>query len=390
MRRIRFVGLVRLANQVQRALRGPITAEHRDRMRREVSGAVEMVDKTLRPFGGGSELIPGPSRRAYDLLRALDVDLVQTAVQPDCAPIPEQIRLPGVTAQVKWLAERLAETVLEHGTDPEELFGQIQSVARDAERSVAGLEPIQLTPRTREHLAWLRFLAMRKNFSAYIQAVKLASTIFGQDVPSNWSRPVYAQFRPNRTVCRLASDAHRTLVVLPTEALGFDQRDLVELSRAVLGSRSRRRRSVIRMLVLREPYQKLQAQLEELAGSVEEPYGMTHDLERSFRRVNTKYFGGKMSRPRLTWNRCITSGKFGHYEFATNRVTISRALDRPGIPEFVLDHCMHHELLHKKHGVRWYQGRCHTHTSDFRREERRFVRYGEAEAFLRALAEGNR
>jgi hypothetical protein len=67
---------------------------------------------------------------------------------------------------------------------------------------------------------------------------------------------------------------------------------------------------------------------------------------------------------------------------------ISRALDRPDVPEFVVDHVMHHELLHKKHGLRWQDGRGVAHTREFRSEEVRFAQYEPADQFLRQLAAG--
>jgi len=93
-----------------------------------------------------------------------------------------------------------------------------------------------------------------------------------------------------------------------------------------------------------------------------------------------------MQRPRLTWNQSITAHKFGHYNYSTDTVMISRTLDHSAVPAFVVDHVMHHELLHKKHGLRWHNGRGHAHTPEFRREERMFPQYAEADEFLRRLA----
>jgi hypothetical protein len=50
---------------------------------------------------------------------------------------------------------------------------------------------------------------------------------------------------------------------------------------------------------------------------------------------------------------------------------------------------MHHELLHKKHGLRWERGRSHAHTGEFRREERMFEKYHEADQYLHALVARN-
>ena len=49
---------------------------------------------------------------------------------------------------------------------------------------------------------------------------------------------------------------------------------------------------------------------------------------------------------------------------------------------------MYHELLHKKHGIRWVNERGRGAARDFYAEERRFERYQEAEDWLTKLARG--
>lgn len=78
--------------------------------------------------------------------------------------------------------------------------------------------------------------------------------------------------------------------------------------------------------------------------------------------------------------------KFGHYDFTTDEIQISPMLDTPDVPAFVVDFVMYHELLHKRFGLRWSNGRGAAHTPVFRREERRFERFNEAEAALNRLA----
>jgi hypothetical protein len=47
---------------------------------------------------------------------------------------------------------------------------------------------------------------------------------------------------------------------------------------------------------------------------------------------------------------------------------------------------LHHELLHRVLGGRMDVGRRVYHTPAFRRQERQFPRYSEADAFLQAMA----
>jgi antirestriction protein ArdC len=83
----------------------------------------------------------------------------------------------------------------------------------------------------------------------------------------------------------------------------------------------------------------------------------------------------------------VASVEFGHYEPATDTVRLSRRLDSPDVPPFVLEHVMHHELLHRVLGAERRGDRRRYHSARFRREERRFEGYPEAEAFLEKLAE---
>jgi hypothetical protein len=56
------------------------------------------------------------------------------------------------------------------------------------------------------------------------------------------------------------------------------------------------------------------------------------------------------------------------------------------LPSYVVDFVGYHELLHKKHGVTWQNGRQAVHTSAFRKDERRFAEHPVAEAALKRLA----
>jgi hypothetical protein len=136
----------------------------------------------------------------------------------------------------------------------------------------------------------------------------------------------------------------------------------------------------------RDEYQSIQAELEALSGVEGRSVGVYHDLGASFDRVNGGYFGGDSARPRLTWSRTFTGRKFGHYDPIRDTVMISSTLDCADIPEYVLDFVVFHELLHKKLGVDWRNGRQAVHTPEFKVEERRFEQYAAAEAALAALA----
>jgi hypothetical protein len=98
------------------------------------------------------------------------------------------------------------------------------------------------------------------------------------------------------------------------------------------------------------------------------PKTQTHPiLEESFRRVNEKFFFGAMEQPNLR----LSNGtrRVGTYEYATNTVTLSEILLEN---ETLLDYVMYHELLHKKHQYTAKNGRARHHSTEFRRDEKKF------------------
>jgi predicted SprT family Zn-dependent metalloprotease len=113
------------------------------------------------------------------------------------------------------------------------------------------------------------------------------------------------------------------------------------------------------------------------------PEGVAYDLDELFDEVNAAYFGGQMARPRLAWTDRLTSRRFGHFDPQRDRVVISRTLDSESVPRFVVEYIVYHELLHRKLGSKWAGTRSRSHTPEFRREERKFARWQEAEKWMR-------
>jgi hypothetical protein len=114
--------------------------------------------------------------------------------------------------------------------------------------------------------------------------------------------------------------------------------------------------------------------------------GEVHDLTCSFDRVNARYFNDSIIQPHLLWSRRLTRRKFGDFQGDINTITISRSLDHPQIPTFVVDFVMYHELLHKEIGNKQLNGRNFTHTREFKKAERKFERFKEAQKILSSLS----
>lgn len=113
--------------------------------------------------------------------------------------------------------------------------------------------------------------------------------------------------------------------------------------------------------------------------------GKAYDLIEEFRVINERYFGGTLPRPRLSWSRTFTRRIFGHHDPVHNAIVVSKSLDSPRVPLFVVHYILYHEMLHLKLRSTRKNGKVVHHSPEFRREERRFEKYDEASLWLEAF-----
>ena len=115
------------------------------------------------------------------------------------------------------------------------------------------------------------------------------------------------------------------------------------------------------------------------------PRGHYYDLDGIFEDLNRRFFHGLMARPRMSWSQTKTRRILGHYDPAHNAIIISRIFDHPGMPQYVLEYIVYHEMLHLKHPVKLRGSRRCVHSAEFQAEEKLFPRVAEAEAFLKRM-----
>jgi predicted metal-dependent hydrolase len=115
------------------------------------------------------------------------------------------------------------------------------------------------------------------------------------------------------------------------------------------------------------------------------PRGHFYDLDAVFEELNTRFFHGLMARPRMSWSQSKTRRILGHYDPAHNAIIISRLFDHPGVPRYVLEYIVYHEMLHLKHPVKLRGSRRCVHSAEFQAEEKLFPRVDQANAFLKRL-----
>ncbi len=113
--------------------------------------------------------------------------------------------------------------------------------------------------------------------------------------------------------------------------------------------------------------------------------GRVYDLDKIFDRLNRRYFNNELPKPALSWSARRTKRILGHHDSVHDAIVISRSLDHPDTPQFLVEYVLYHEMLHIKHRPRIVNGRRLFHTNAFRAEEKRFDRYEEAIAHLERL-----
>ncbi len=388
MQRLFIRGLVRLADHVRRDLAAQLTEEQAERLRRDVARAIRTVGALLQKNQLATRDLPGPTRRAYEYLRSLDLTAINSSMVASEAKYRNgSVRFKGLGAYFDRMLDALARQ-----TEPakiDEAFASIRGTADDLHQHATDHSIVKddLTRESREMLAWLSYFRERTHFDAYVLAVRTARPILeaAAGPTGRFKTPVLPHFRPMPGLYRARGYTDATKVSLPTPMISFDAAGFTALAGVLFNSRGSKEQLVTRTLA--DAYRGIQSELHRLEGGVSgSAAGAFHHLQASFDRINAQYFGGLMPCPRLVWSRQFTSCKFGHYDALRDALMISATLDSAEVPPFVVDFVVYHELLHKKHGIQWANGRRAVHTRAFRAEERRFDKYAEADEWIGRLA----
>jgi predicted metal-dependent hydrolase len=114
--------------------------------------------------------------------------------------------------------------------------------------------------------------------------------------------------------------------------------------------------------------------------------GEHHDLIQLFERLNERYFANELPRPHIAWSSRSWRRQFGSYDPGPNQIVLNRRMDRPGIPQFVVEYVLYHEMLHVKHPTRRSGCSLISHSPEFRAEEKRYEHFHAARKFLDHVA----
>lgn len=110
--------------------------------------------------------------------------------------------------------------------------------------------------------------------------------------------------------------------------------------------------------------------------------GAVYDLDEIFASLNTQYFADSIEKPVLTWSANKTFRILGHHDATHGHIAISRSLDAATVPRYVVEYVVYHEMLHIHHPTIHSGGRRYNHTAAFKRDERKFRYFEEAEKWI--------
>lgn len=112
--------------------------------------------------------------------------------------------------------------------------------------------------------------------------------------------------------------------------------------------------------------------------------GVTYDLKVILEKISSFYFP-KMDAKLLTigWADRLGKRRLGSYEKRNKNIRISPILDHKDVPIYVLEHVVHHEILHHILPTRVKNGQNSIHSPEFKRKEKEYVRYHEAINWLK-------
>ena len=113
--------------------------------------------------------------------------------------------------------------------------------------------------------------------------------------------------------------------------------------------------------------------------------GRCYDLEEMFANLNRRFFGGELLPLRLGWSRNRSRTVLGHYDPAHRTITISRWLDSPSVPRYLVEYLVYHEMLHVRFPTVRQGHRRVIHSPGFREAEKKFPKYEQVRRRLKRI-----
>lgn len=157
-----------------------------------------------------------------------------------------------------------------------------------------------------------------------------------------------------------------------------------------VGSKKGSERAREALNLIREHFSRHKGGAARVRRTVLRSEGCALDLRGLVDDLNQRYFEGRLAVD-VTWGRAAcgacrrgrgSSLQLGSYSYEDNLIRVHRVLDDPGVPRYVVEAVVHHELLHADMPPEVRNGRRFFHTPEFRQRERQFRLLGRANAWI--------
>ncbi len=265
---------------------------------------------------------------------------------------------------------------------------QLMAIVVGIERSLTArnLTGADLAIRSRRAYQWLKYLSDPDNLLSHLDVLQRFNLILRNTRRKPGLKISFSLYHIG-SLYKLHQQGGQVIITAQESFLRAPDRILQALVGIALDPSGKNDRTLLRDYAFSKEYRQVRKELEYLGipqGSF--AAGKIHNLEESFLRVNQTYFQGKIAQPRLVWNRMQTYRKFGHYQWDTDTVMVSRSLDQARVPETVVDYVVYHELLHKIIGAKQANQNRIVHTREFREAEGQFIQIDKARQFLNRIA----
>lgn len=404
MAEIKIRGAVRIANQVKKSLKAGIPRTEEESFRQFVRKSLNDIENLCARAHSSPHKLPAPSRNAYLFLKNLDLEklpltdhsglpsVLQSRPRPPLSP--QSLYLKNIIKQQQLLQKELAKAIARREWrkfGKKSLHSRLQDAVGEIEKicSDRGVTPAALAEPSRRAYSWMKFLTLPGNLIQHLSTMEQVVEIGQQALTKSSHRK--GELRVELTHCsvlyRCHQDRNSTFLQLSEGFLQAEPTILKAVVDASIRGKTPKTGKVIRKFAESEEFSGIIADIELLCDvEADSPRGTCYDLGILHSKVNQRYFEGNLPRPRLSWSSRLTYRKFGHYEPARDRIVISQTLDEFGIPQFVSEFVLYHELLHKQHGSHWVKEKRMAHTPAFREDEKRFEHYDEAQDWLTRLA----
>ncbi len=396
---LRVTGLVKAMSMAREQLTNGIPAESMEEFRQFITGTVTNVDQICKQNRISPKDLPSPSFRAYQYLKG--INLQNLPVMDEARVSTPTLRISNLTAAGRHIQHRLMEAALAEYRQTLGARKQIRTVQTLIQQQASYLQLVlqkknaaleDMPARSGQVARWLFYLNDNDHFMTAIEQLAHCCRIYetlrlkarsGKKVPL--LEQMYFEFSPMAALYRWQiKDGQGSLSMHP----GFVSADpkVIEaiLSSAIL-RRSTKHSLLIRQTSGSADFLVISKYMDGLV-NVEEAVGQYYDLNELFHKVNQHYFKNHCQPPKLKWTTRFTRRKYGMYLPSTDTVVVSLSLDHPTVPRYVVEFIVYHELLHKILGMKETAKRQIAHTTEFRRRERLFEHYEEAQQYLESLA----